>query len=308
MSCGNTLGATIRRLRKQRRLTQEQLAEGICSPVSVSRIESGRQRPSKALLDALMDRLGMSSYQLFDVNEGSEELRAFDKGANAAWSAIDACNVELGKRLIDELAQRAQGENSVLVRQRILELKALSIVRPGCSKADAEKASRLLEEAISLTKPTLDVDDLAGGLLSVSEARIISHLCVARHYAGLDLDAIGLGHGLIRAIGRQGTPSREMIVVKIGALTNLAIVEEGCGHLEEAARHFGQARSECLEASEFNLMPFVLAGLARARWRAGETREAAAALRTVADYLDLCDRHDYAKAIRSWLGQRGGQP
>mgnify|MGYP000270405652 CR=1 FL=1 len=38
MEDNNSLGSTIRLLRKERHLTQEELAEGICSPVTVSRI------------------------------------------------------------------------------------------------------------------------------------------------------------------------------------------------------------------------------------------------------------------------------
>lgn len=76
------LGSLVRRLRKEHGLTQEQLAEGICSPVSISRIESGRQRPSKALLDALMDRLGLDGYQLFESSAGSAKPRAAREARN----------------------------------------------------------------------------------------------------------------------------------------------------------------------------------------------------------------------------------
>ena len=42
----NTLGEIIHHLRKKAGLTQEALADGICSPVSISRIENGKQMPS----------------------------------------------------------------------------------------------------------------------------------------------------------------------------------------------------------------------------------------------------------------------
>lgn len=37
----NALGEIVRSLRKQAGLSQEKLADGICSPVSISRIENG---------------------------------------------------------------------------------------------------------------------------------------------------------------------------------------------------------------------------------------------------------------------------
>lgn len=63
----NTLGDTIRELRKRANITQEELADGICSPVSISRIENGTQMPSGTILDGILQKLGSSTYQLCDV-------------------------------------------------------------------------------------------------------------------------------------------------------------------------------------------------------------------------------------------------
>ena len=60
----NSLGDIIRSLRKKYKLSQEELADGICSPVSISRIENGTQMPSGAVLEALLTKLGTSTYQL----------------------------------------------------------------------------------------------------------------------------------------------------------------------------------------------------------------------------------------------------
>ena len=53
----NTLGETIYHLRKKSGLTQEELADGICSPVSISRIENGKQMPSGKVLEQLLTHL-----------------------------------------------------------------------------------------------------------------------------------------------------------------------------------------------------------------------------------------------------------
>ena len=48
---------------KQRRLelglTQEELCEGICEPITISRMENGRQTPSRNRINALLQRLGL---------------------------------------------------------------------------------------------------------------------------------------------------------------------------------------------------------------------------------------------------------
>lgn len=56
----NTLGEIIHHLRKKAGLTQEALADGICSPVSISRIENGKQMPSGKVLEQLLARLAQA--------------------------------------------------------------------------------------------------------------------------------------------------------------------------------------------------------------------------------------------------------
>ena len=56
------IGDYIRDTRLRRGYTQEQLSFGICTTASLSRIETGAQAPGKHILDALMERLGMSLY------------------------------------------------------------------------------------------------------------------------------------------------------------------------------------------------------------------------------------------------------
>ena len=52
------IGEMIRRIRKEMQITQEQLAEGICSASTLSKIENGSQIPSRQTFEMLMERLG----------------------------------------------------------------------------------------------------------------------------------------------------------------------------------------------------------------------------------------------------------
>lgn len=53
------IGSIIRKRRQELGLTQEQLCRGICETVTLSRIENGKQTPSRSKLNALLQRLGM---------------------------------------------------------------------------------------------------------------------------------------------------------------------------------------------------------------------------------------------------------
>ena len=66
------LGHIIRLRREDLGITQEELADGICSVPTLSRIENGERMPNKAHVEMLLQRLGYSdtmSYVYVDRNE-----------------------------------------------------------------------------------------------------------------------------------------------------------------------------------------------------------------------------------------------
>ena len=69
------VGDYIYDLRKLRGYTQEELAEGICTTSTLSKIENGGRTPSPATYEALMQRLGGQT-SLFSCFVGKRELEA----------------------------------------------------------------------------------------------------------------------------------------------------------------------------------------------------------------------------------------
>ncbi|GMA55807.1 transcriptional regulator with XRE-family HTH domain [Alicyclobacillus sacchari] len=73
-----TLGRKLRALRKQRGLTQLQLASGVSTPSMISQIETDRSTPSQQLLAQLAHRLGVElSYFETEFIEKSDELQCY---------------------------------------------------------------------------------------------------------------------------------------------------------------------------------------------------------------------------------------
>ncbi len=59
-------GATVKRLRRQRGWTQEELAKRVgVAPNTIARIETGNRRPSLTLLERLARDLGVGIADLF---------------------------------------------------------------------------------------------------------------------------------------------------------------------------------------------------------------------------------------------------
>ncbi|EGO2507575.1 helix-turn-helix transcriptional regulator, partial [Enterococcus faecalis] len=60
----NSLGAVIKEIRKNRKLTQKMLSEDICSQSVLSRIENNEELPNVLVMQQLCDRLGVTVDQI----------------------------------------------------------------------------------------------------------------------------------------------------------------------------------------------------------------------------------------------------
>ncbi len=61
------IGNIIKQRRKELHITQEELCEGICEPVTISRIENGKQIPSTNTLKAILERLDLPDETLISL-------------------------------------------------------------------------------------------------------------------------------------------------------------------------------------------------------------------------------------------------
>ena len=193
----NSLGEIIRSLRKKACLAQEELADGICSAVSISRIENGTQMPSSTVLEALLDRLGTSTYKLCDIYYRSEKQLTFEQDAEAVSRAVTEGNMDKAKELLLHLKDSA--ETDPLNMQCFLMLDASVKLAEG---EDTEKILNLLYQSLAQTKPSFDFEDFRNVLLSAREANILNIIVAVIYRSGESSKAIRLGEELITSLNR----------------------------------------------------------------------------------------------------------
>ena len=87
-------GTFFRRERQERGMRQCDLAEGICTVDTISRIETGNQTPSSVLFNLLIERLGVSGFSYGDFF-GAETIHLMQ----LQRKIVDA----LDKRILDEI-------------------------------------------------------------------------------------------------------------------------------------------------------------------------------------------------------------
>lgn len=72
------LGHLLRDARKSRNLTQNDLAKGIVSRTTISKIETGEQDPAFSTVMSLLDRMGITVDELFSFNHDSYDFLYHD--------------------------------------------------------------------------------------------------------------------------------------------------------------------------------------------------------------------------------------
>lgn len=196
------IGEVIKRKRKELGLTQEELCEGICEPSTISRIESGKQVPAKNKLDALLQRLDLPGdryYALLSRNELE---------ISNLQSQIISCNVAKNKRdglqYLEKL-EEIVSEDDHLIRQFILRSKIAFGYLDGenLRPYTYEEKEKVLFEALYLTVPKFDIDEINNNFYTVEEIKIINQIALNYSDAGQNKTAIDIYHQLLKYIKKH---------------------------------------------------------------------------------------------------------
>lgn len=164
-------GTIIREARLKAGLTQEQLSEGVCSTLSLSRIENGSAGVSPATFQALMAHAGVgceaypsfASRSDFDCFYGLKRVRFYLD----SWQLACAYE-ELGK--IESL----NWSDNKFYYQEWLLLHSRLQFRSGCGSHPQNYETLLA--AIKITRPQINLSDFRTLLLSPVEVELLIHL------------------------------------------------------------------------------------------------------------------------------------
>lgn len=172
------IGRLIAELRNRHGLTQEELAGGICSVSTVSKIENGAQMPRRKIYEALLQRLGVTPRNctayvsekemrrsVLEVKiEGLMEDGKYDQAKNALTEYVTdqraAPPSDIHELLIyiGEKQCRAPGEGLSLLEAQYALYQLAVLVQ--MQQLDCVRALALFERAGQLTIPEFTLDRL----------------------------------------------------------------------------------------------------------------------------------------------------
>ena len=148
-------GDAIRKIRIERGLTQERLAEGICSPSSLSRIENGGQVPSRKTFQLLMERLDGPGYSYAHFLSPEEYHKEIVK--ENLLAALEDEDYEAACDWLGELHQ-VLDESDIKLRQ-FFEMSKLICFSMGDEQRIRGDYANACKEILEMGRPDWDVEE-----------------------------------------------------------------------------------------------------------------------------------------------------
>lgn len=280
------LGEYIKQRREALGLTQKQVCNGICEPVTLSRLENGKQTPNRTRINAILQRLGLPDDRYISLLSKNElKIEALKK-------EIVACNVtERVKEGREKLAKLEEMEEAKdpLVRQFILRAQVLLGRLDGSCLP--EKQIELLFQAIRLTVPQFDLDKIEWFLYSTDEVKIINQIGIAYSDDRQNEKAAEIYAQLLRYVRVHYQETITSIGVLPMVLYNYARVLDLCGWYEEGAALAKEGQEACIQYGHYHFLPHCLEIEAECRHFMGDD-ESSAELYYQAYYLCKAIRYE----------------
>lgn len=269
------IGEAIKKRRVELGLTQEQLCEGICEPITVSRLENGRQTPSRNRINALLERLDLPSdrysallsSQELEVEALQREITSYNVRFRKASSDEKLTIRELVLKAHKELEQIIEDDDT-LSRQFILRSRVLIGTKDG-DYSFKEKID-MLTEAIRMTVPRFDLDDIGRGLYTTDEIKIINQLATVYSLAGQSMDAISIWSQLYKYVRKHfhniSLTRSHLNMIAYNYARELNIIKQ----FKKAIEIAEEGRQVCLDYGHYLSLPGLLALQAECYYLLGE--------------------------------------
>jgi len=168
----------IKELRTARGLTQEQLAEGICTKQTIYNIESGKRKPTWSVFQGIMLKLGVDPKLYYNDIASDDDVYVQSKRDECA-KYVSVWDWESLKTEVDKMAQDkrfAEGEG------RKVYLRAISCLHNEGTYQDNQLALKCQLEEIKMYRPDFELDKILDYHLSVAEIMVINSMAITYQY------------------------------------------------------------------------------------------------------------------------------
>ena len=247
------LGKMIEKTRTFKRLSQEELANDICSVETISRLENGRQVPVKENFEKIMKKLGRETGEAY-ITLDSDNLEIFDckKRFEDYIKQYDFVKANQELVHIEEMCSDTQLNKQYLKRAKAL----VQYSQHNISQDDFLKE---LEEAIKLTLPQYGLKSIEEYPLVRQEIMILNTIAIAYVQKGDIQKAILIWKELNVILQNKYVDMQEIIPLRISMLRNYSKSIGDIGEYEKAIKIADEGITLCKTYKIKNvLVPFLI--------------------------------------------------
>lgn len=246
------LGEVVRQRRKTLGVSMEQVCEGLCTAMTLSRFENGRQTPSWDSVAAILQRLGLPDGRYYaQLTRVETKLILLRKKTLAYCKQFEQTQGEVQQQarmkaleLLCEL-ERCIKEDDHINQQFILRLRVL------LETHSSSEQLAMLMEAIRLTSPRFDLENLSSCLYCSEEVMTISQIAIYYVCHGQRRKAIDIYGQLLKLLQKRMPEHEQLHLIAYNYALYLAAEKR----LEEALEISAIGRQNCIRQGYYSMLP-----------------------------------------------------
>jgi len=293
------IGEFIKKSRKQRGITQEQLAHPFMDRSHISKIERGLVAPDKNTLTTLLERLGIALQELPVFFLDGEEAE-FQRRLDEITSHLARGRNDEAQKLMKRLEQEKHAQR-LLYQQRFQLYKGIWQLQQG---KNLDRALEHILAAIHLTLPTFDEGEISSYLLSKQDVLCLNNLVLIYCMKG-DLDrGIRLLYQLkANYDGRfmDASAKRGVYSLIVYNLAKALAENDKCAESIEICQ---MGRQSCLDLADLEMLPSMAAIEAICLYELGQVEEAASLFRQAYYGFAMYGKPGDQQVVKEYAQQR----
>lgn len=249
------MGEAIREMRMRLGYTQEELAYGICTTGTLSKIENGRSIISKRVFEALCSKMPGIHHVWISCDTKAEMERS--RLCKQILLYLELRKMNEAKAAMEQYRRRKEKDNPFCMQ---FDLYTQAIYQ-AILKKDEGKILPKLKMALAVTMPDYKERFRAkkkAVLLTYDEVYILSNMGIA--YAKKDRSerAYSIFCFLKEYIRQQEMDLAESMKINPMILGNLAWLLERQGQFREAVKQCDECMEVCILANKYTVLPYLL--------------------------------------------------
>lgn len=280
-----TIGAILKQLRKEKKISLADMCKGLCNVAMASRIENGERIPNRKLIESLFERIGEKApiekvpTVKSDFDRRNLEFEMQSKVANANYDIID---------LLDEYVSRKRTMNN-------LEEQFYQLYYSFYENRNLDKTENMLERLINALKITIEdytINSPIPRYMTQTEFLIFNNIARQQYNLNQKLEAITLMESLQKHFELSFISKTEIARNMPVILFNLSNWKEMEGNQKIAIELSQYGEKICITHGNLTYLPYHIFNKGYCLAKIGNKKEAEKIISDSFQILDLMSKHD----------------